>query len=63
MSAESKDDRPDGRDWFKNWYDAYHQARFRSALTGRRYRVSYDRANRWWNITELIFYWDCLDPS
>jgi hypothetical protein len=48
------DTRPDGRFWFKRWYDAYHQAAFFADLTGLRYRVWYDPNNRWWNITELI---------
>lgn len=47
------DDRQDGHSWFKHWYDAYHQATFRADVTGHRYRVHYDRENRWWNITEL----------
>lgn len=47
------DDRQDGHSWFKHWYDAYHQATLRADVTGHRYRVHYDRENRWWNITEL----------
>lgn len=47
------DDRPDGHSWFRRWYDAYHQAAFRADITGHRYRVHYDPANQWWNITEL----------
>jgi len=49
----SDDDRPDGRTWFKRWHDAYHQAALFADITGRRYRVWFDPANRWWNITEL----------
>lgn len=45
--------RPDGHASFSRWSDAYNQAAFRADLTGRRYRVHYDPANRWWNITEL----------
>lgn len=48
------DERPDGHAWFKRWHDAYHQAVFRAEVTGRRYRVRYDAANRWWNITETM---------
>jgi hypothetical protein len=38
---------------FRHWTDAYPEAVFRAHITGRRYRVWYDPANRWWNVTEL----------
>lgn len=44
--------RPDGPNWFNEFSDAIGQADRRAALTRYRYRVRYDPANRWWNITE-----------
>lgn len=41
-----------GHSWFRSWRDAYHEALFRAGITGLRYRVRYDAANGWWNITE-----------
>jgi hypothetical protein len=38
--------------WFHEFTDAVHEAHFRAAVTCRRYRVSYDAANRWWNLYE-----------
>lgn len=49
MTAEV---RPDGHSWFKRHADALAEADRRAALTRRRYRVRFDAANRWWNITE-----------
>lgn len=37
---------------FNRYEDAQGQARFRADLTGRRYRVRFERNNRWWQITE-----------
>jgi hypothetical protein len=37
---------------FDRYKDAQDQARFRADITGYRYRVRFDRANRWWHITE-----------
>lgn len=36
---------------FKRFEDAQAQARFRADITGYRYWVRFDRANRWWYIT------------
>lgn len=36
---------------FNRYEDAQEQARFRADITGYRYRVRFDRANRWWHIT------------
>ena len=38
---------------FNQHADAVAEAMLRAALTFRRYRVRYDAANRWWQITEL----------
>ena len=46
------DDRKDGPSWFKQWRDAYEQARFRADIVGVRYRVTYEPENRWWQLTE-----------
>lgn len=51
VEADARPDDPRGG-WFKRHHDAVHQAHFRAALVRRRYRVHYDPANRWWNITE-----------
>lgn len=32
--------------------DAVYEAHFRAAITGRRYRVTYDRANQLWHLRE-----------
>jgi hypothetical protein len=36
-----------------SWPDLVDEANRRAALTGRRYRVHWDRANRLWSLTEL----------
>ena len=43
--------------WFREWWDAYHEALFRAWVTGYRYRVRFDPANRWWNLTESTVRW------
>lgn len=48
----SRDDVP-RQGMFNRWADAYDEALFRADLTGRRYRVRFEPANRWWQITEL----------
>lgn len=37
---------------FRKHGDAVHEAHFRASLVRRRYRVSYEAANRWWQIKE-----------
>lgn len=37
---------------FNRYEDAQEQARFRADITNRRYRVRFERNNRWWQITE-----------
>lgn len=51
MESETRPDVPHVG-LFNRYHDAQEQARFRADITGYRYRVHYDRANRWWNITE-----------
>jgi hypothetical protein len=38
--------------WYREFSDAVFEAHFMAAITRRRYRVSYDAANRWWNLYE-----------
>jgi hypothetical protein len=38
--------------WFREFSDAVFEAHFRAAITRLRYQVTYDAANRWWNIRE-----------
>lgn len=38
--------------WSTRFHDAVFQAHFRAAITGLRYRVTYDRANRLWDLRE-----------
>jgi len=38
--------------WHKAFKDAVFEAHFRAAITGLRYRVTYDRANKLWNLIE-----------
>lgn len=52
MKNAPENPRPDGHSWFNRFADAIGQADRRAALTRRRYRVYYDAANRWWNISE-----------
>lgn len=40
------------KNWHPNFHDVVFEAHRRAALTRRRYRVHYDRANRLWNLTE-----------
>jgi hypothetical protein len=40
--------------WFATFTDAVFQAHFRAAITGLRYRVTYDRANKLWNLIETV---------
>lgn len=42
--------------WFRQFMDAVNEAHRRADLTGRRYRVWYDPANRWWNGSEQTAY-------
>lgn len=53
-AREDAENRPDSpkAGLFNRWQDAYHEALFRAAITGRRYRVRYEPNNRWWQITE-----------
>jgi hypothetical protein len=37
---------------FNRYEDAQEQARFRADITGYRYHVRFDRANRWWHVVE-----------
>ncbi len=37
---------------FNRYEDAQEQARFRADITGLRYRVHFERENRWWQIVE-----------
>lgn len=37
---------------FNNWLDATAEAHRLAALTGRRYRVTFEPNNRWWQIHE-----------
>lgn len=39
---------------FNRYEDAQAQARFRADLTGCRYWVRFDRANRWWYLSEQV---------
>jgi hypothetical protein len=38
--------------WFTAFTDAVFEAHFRAAITGYRYRVTYDKANRLWDLRE-----------
>ena len=40
------------KNWHARFSDVVHEAHFRAAITGKRYRVYYDRANRLWNMQE-----------
>jgi hypothetical protein len=42
------------QNWTKSFHDAVHEAHFRAAITGLRYRVRYDRANGWWDLWETV---------
>jgi len=50
--AETKGEDVPTAGLFRHFGDAQAQARFRADITGYRYRVRFDRANRWWCITE-----------
>lgn len=41
-----------GPSWFRTHADAVAEAQFRAAITRLRYRVTYDPANRWWQLHE-----------
>jgi hypothetical protein len=49
--------------WFREFSHAVHEAHFRAAITGSRYRVSYDPANRWWGLREGARLDSSYDPA
>jgi hypothetical protein len=40
--------------WFRNFSDAVAEASFRAAVTKFKYKVYYDKYNKWWNLSETV---------
>jgi hypothetical protein len=38
--------------WFRLWNDAIREANFRADVSRFRYKVYWEKENKWWNIKE-----------